>query len=346
MAVRPLGSPSLQDFAIGFRIMRVLEGDKDLSRFWLFALAGMLNSVVASQRVVLGLYTMPTVVSAYLYGRRHATLTALASVLLVILLSWFNPEIFGGQRLAAVGAWLDVTIWGGTLIVTGYLMGTLCDHRASQVRELRETYDGVLLILRHFISKDQYTENHSYRVSIYASRIAEALHFTPDRIEDVRSAALLHDIGKLDVSRESSTSGTAHSGRVRRNQDARGSRSPYWNRWAARSGGSFRSSSRTMTNSTAGVHSTQGATFRSIRASSPSLMCTTRSRATAVSQGDVALRGARDDRERFRDRVRPGHRRGVFSPCFAAARWNCRTSPSEGFWLLETARGVLADSRS
>jgi putative nucleotidyltransferase with HDIG domain len=171
--------------------------------FWLFALAGMLNSVVASQRVVLGLYTLPAVMSAYLYGKRHATLTALASVLLVVLLSWFNPAILGAQPFAlAQGAWIDVTIWGGTLILTGYLMGTLCDHKTAQMRELRETYDGVLMILRHFISKDQYTENHSYRVSIYASKIAEALNFPPERIEDVRSAALLHDIGKLDVSRE------------------------------------------------------------------------------------------------------------------------------------------------
>jgi putative nucleotidyltransferase with HDIG domain len=187
------------------RIMRSLERvNKELWLvFWLFALAGMLNSLVASQRVVLGLYTMPAVVSAYLYGRRHATLTALASVLLVVLLSWWNPALFGGQPFSlAQGTWVDVTIWGGTLILTGYLMGTLCDHKAAQVRELRETYDGVLLILRHFISKDQYTENHSYRVSIYASRIAEALNFTPERIEDVRSAALLHDIGKLEVSRE------------------------------------------------------------------------------------------------------------------------------------------------
>ncbi len=194
-----------QDFAVASPLLRGLEkANKELWLvFWLFALAGLLNSLVTSQRVVLGLYTMPTVVSAYLYGRRHATLTAFSSVLLVILLSWFNPELLGGQRLAlTVEAWLDVTIWGGTLVVTGYLMGTLCDHRASQVRELRETYDGVLLILRHFISKDQYTENHSYRVSIYASRIAEALLFTHERVEDVRAAALLHDIGKLDVSRE------------------------------------------------------------------------------------------------------------------------------------------------
>jgi len=187
------------------RIMRSLERvNKELWLvFWLFALAGMLNSLVASQRVVLGLYTMPAVMSAYLYGRRHATLTALASVLLVVLLSWWNPALFGGQPFSlAQGTWVDVTIWGGTLILTGYMMGTLCDHKAAQVRELRETYDGVLLILRHFISKDQYTENHSYRVSIYASRIAEALSFSPERIEDVRSAALLHDIGKLEVSRE------------------------------------------------------------------------------------------------------------------------------------------------
>ena len=153
---------------------------------------------------MLGLYTLPTVVSAYLYGRRHATLTALASTLLVVLLAWFNPGLLGGQGqvLLPGGEWLDVVIWGGTLMVTGYLMGTLYEHKTEQLRELRDTYNGVLLILRHFISKDPYTENHSYRVSVYASRIAEALHFSPERIEDVRAAALLHDIGKLDVSRE------------------------------------------------------------------------------------------------------------------------------------------------
>jgi putative nucleotidyltransferase with HDIG domain len=171
--------------------------------FSLFALAGMLNSLVSSQRVVLGLYTLPTVVSAYLYGRRHATLTAVASVLMLVLLAWFNPEFLGQQPSEIiVGAkWIDMTIWGGTLMVTAYLMGTLCDHKTEQVRELRETYSGVMLILGHFISKDKYTENHSYRVSVYASRIAAALDFSSERIEDVRAAALLHDIGKLDVSR-------------------------------------------------------------------------------------------------------------------------------------------------
>jgi putative nucleotidyltransferase with HDIG domain len=119
-------------------------------------------------------------------------------------MTWYNPVLFAAAKDMPVAAarWLDITIWGGVLIITGYSMGTLCDHRAVQITELRETYHGVLMILRHFIAKDQYTENHSYRVSVYAATIATALNLPSDRVEDVRAAALLHDIGKLDVSRE------------------------------------------------------------------------------------------------------------------------------------------------
>jgi putative nucleotidyltransferase with HDIG domain len=87
-------------------------------------------------------------------------------------------------------------------MIVAYAMGTLYDRDQVKLRELRHTYHGVLLILRQFISKDKYTQNHSYRVSIYAVKIAVELNFNDERIEDVRAAALLHDIGKLDISRE------------------------------------------------------------------------------------------------------------------------------------------------
>jgi putative nucleotidyltransferase with HDIG domain len=102
----------------------------------------------------------------------------------------------------AYDRWIDLVVWGGTLIVTGYLMGTLYERRNAQLQELRDTYYGVLMILRHFISKDAYTENHCYRVSLYATRIAASLGLRTERIEDVRAAALLHDIGKLEISRD------------------------------------------------------------------------------------------------------------------------------------------------
>lgn len=184
---------------------RLEEVNKEL---WLllsmFSLGLLFNYLVASERMVLSFYTFPTLLSAYAYGRRHATLTAFASVLIVVLMTMYRPVLVAPNQVAALwlDRWLDVTTWGSMLVLTGYLMGTLYDHRNAQLRELRETYDGVLMLLRHFISKDKYTENHSYRVSVYAARIAGRLHMTADRIEDVRAAALLHDIGKLEISRE------------------------------------------------------------------------------------------------------------------------------------------------
>ena len=169
--------------------------------FSLFVIVGLLNFLVASQQMVLAFYTLPTIISAYLYGRRHATLTALASVMLVVLLSRANPTAFSEASGMLASQWLDITVWGGTLIVTAYLMGTLYEHKNRQLTEVRQTYHGILLILRHFISKDKYTENHSYRVSVYAVKIAASLGLDAERLEDVRAAALLHDIGKLDVSR-------------------------------------------------------------------------------------------------------------------------------------------------
>ena len=168
----------------------------------LFAIAAVLNFMVSGQRMILAFYTLPTVASAYLYGRRHATLTALASVLLVVLLTRVNPTLLAdSSSLVPGGQWVDIIVWGGTLIVTAYLMGTLYEHKDTQLKELRETYTGILMILRHFVAKDKYTENHSYRVSVYATKIAIEMQMGATRIEDIRSAALLHDIGKLDISR-------------------------------------------------------------------------------------------------------------------------------------------------
>ena len=169
----------------------------------LFAIAALMNFLIASHRMVLGFYTLPTLFSAYWYGRRHATLTAFGSLFVVILLVHFNPTLFsnGGMALPEE-KWYDITTWGGILVLTAYAMGTLSEHKEARVRELRDTYYGILLILRQFISKDKYTLNHSYRVSVYATKIGAYVGLGSERIEDVRAAALLHDIGKLDISRE------------------------------------------------------------------------------------------------------------------------------------------------
>ncbi|MBW2130653.1 MAG: HD-GYP domain-containing protein [Deltaproteobacteria bacterium] len=114
---------------------------------------------------------------------------------------YYNPWWLDEVKNASSTKWFELTAWGGILIITAYTMGTLYERNTAQMNELRQTYRGLLVILRHFISQDQYTENHCYRVSIYAAKIAAYMGLRPDRIEDVRAAALLHDIGKLEISR-------------------------------------------------------------------------------------------------------------------------------------------------
>jgi len=199
-------SKDLNAQTMGSRVLdRLAEVNKEL---WLIlsllAIAALMNYLITGHRMLLGLYTLPTLFSAYFYGRRHATLTAFASVFLVGLLAHFNTKLFSNAAdLQFVqGRWYDITAWAGILIVTAYAMGTLHENSRTRLEELRNTYHGLLHILRQFVSKDKYTENHSYRVSIYATKIAAYLRLNPERIEDVRAASLLHDIGKLDTSRQ------------------------------------------------------------------------------------------------------------------------------------------------
>jgi len=169
----------------------------------MLGLAFALNYLVTGHHMLLGFYTFPTLFAAYYYGRRHATLTAIASVFLVGLLARVNPAVLsgGGQAAVAGERWHDIAAWGGVLVITAYAMGSLHEHHKARIQELMQTYRGLLMILRHFVSKDQYTENHSYRVSVYAAKIATYMGLSDERIEDVRAASLIHDIGKLETSR-------------------------------------------------------------------------------------------------------------------------------------------------
>jgi len=181
------------------------EANKELWLFlMMFAILGAFNYLVASDRMMLGFYILPTVFSAYFYGRRHATLTALASVLLVILIVHFNPRLFaeGAPVRGIAEKWYDLTIWGGTVMITAYAMGTLYEKKEARIQELRETYKGILVILRQLTAHDKYTHDHSFRVAAYAAKIAEYMGFDKERQDDVYDASLLHDLGKMETSRE------------------------------------------------------------------------------------------------------------------------------------------------
>lgn len=163
-------------------------------------LTGLIHFSLANPRLVLAIFYLPTVLAAYFLGRKGGTLAALASVVLVGLLMSELPTLY--PAATEVERWAYVAIWGLFLILIGYFVGDWFDRKEAEARELRETYYGILQVLNQFVSKDEYKHSHAYRVSIYASRIASALGLSEDRVDDVRAAALLRDIGQLDLGRE------------------------------------------------------------------------------------------------------------------------------------------------
>jgi hypothetical protein len=115
----------------------------------LFVIAGLFNWLVASHRMILGLYTLPTIFSAYVYGRRHAVLTASASIFMVLILLWRNTGLFAGSARLALNfdQWSELVTWACLLLITAYAMGTLYDRTERHLGELRQTYFGLLTTL-------------------------------------------------------------------------------------------------------------------------------------------------------------------------------------------------------
>jgi hypothetical protein len=92
----------------------------------LFVVAALLNWLMDSGRMILGLCTLPTIFSAYVYGRRHAVLTASGSIVLVIILAIAHGERFlSAIPTARFDRLADVAVWAGLLLVTAYCHGHL-----------------------------------------------------------------------------------------------------------------------------------------------------------------------------------------------------------------------------
>ncbi len=68
------------------------------------------------------------------------------------------------------------------------------------VNENRELFLGTVKALAEAIDgKDPYTRGHSERVKMYSVLMAEHMGLNQEEIEDIRVAALLHDVGKIGI---------------------------------------------------------------------------------------------------------------------------------------------------
>ena len=185
-------------------ISAYLKVDKELIIvFLMVAITGFIFFFISNQRAFLNFFYLPVIIGAFFFGKRYATLSATLSVLLVVLVSLLYSDNFLIVSKDPLSKWLDVGTWGGFLVITGYSIGHLYEKKEMALEDIKKTYRGILEMLSLIIdSVDQETQSHSNRVSTIAVMIAHAMRRPEHEIENIRAAALLHDLGKLGVSNE------------------------------------------------------------------------------------------------------------------------------------------------
>lgn len=117
-------------------------------------------------------------------------------------MKWLIPNYFA---LAPLGLALgEVYVKSGAPGILLLVIPLLVARETFRVSmEMRETYMGTVRSLVAAIeAKDPYTRGHSERVAEFSERIARHLHLSEEQIEQLKCAALLHDIGKIGISKK------------------------------------------------------------------------------------------------------------------------------------------------
>jgi len=159
-----------------------------------------LNYFIAEKLALLNLFYLPSLVAAFVLGKRKALLVSMFSVAAVLFYVVMYYDNFTSVQ-STLSLYINLTSWASFLILASLVVGHLHEQNEKNIVHLKNAYTGILEILSKYIeSADKYTQGHSVRVSHYATEIATAMKLPSHEIENIKVAALLHDIGKVDIS--------------------------------------------------------------------------------------------------------------------------------------------------
>ncbi|HUW83691.1 MAG TPA: HD domain-containing phosphohydrolase [Phycisphaerae bacterium] len=162
-------------------------------------LACLCYQMQGGKMVVLNLYYLPVVLAGFFLGRQSAgvlTLFCVLSASVVAALSLAGFEV-GSSPLAAG---LTIVVWAAVLGLTALLVGTLSDDAAAKMAELHAAYAAVVEVLSRYLqSANPALKARSTRVAELCHLVGTDMGLPAAHVEDIRVAALLGDIGKIEV---------------------------------------------------------------------------------------------------------------------------------------------------
>jgi diguanylate cyclase (GGDEF)-like protein/putative nucleotidyltransferase with HDIG domain len=124
--------------------------------------------------------------------------------------TWYLPFYIVGAVLAALAHWMSARFGWATAILLIPMVYTVYRSYTAQIARVKErqqhleetealhlrTIEGLAMAIE---AKDQNTHDHLFRVRSYVEEVAKELNLGDDQLQALRTAAFLHDIGKLAV---------------------------------------------------------------------------------------------------------------------------------------------------
>jgi len=156
-----------------------------------------INSLIEQKVAFLSFYYLPIILAGFYGGRRFAVV---AGLFIASLVFFFQAiEGLGMEPGLTQDALLTLVPWAGFLILTGYVVGGLAEQRAARLADLKNAYLSTLEVLTfHIESAERHQEGHSTRVAWVAAEMGAELKLSEVEMENLRIAALLHEVGTAD----------------------------------------------------------------------------------------------------------------------------------------------------
>jgi len=111
-------------------------------------------------------------------------------------IAFANELASSSFSLFVVFAFIELSVMGPLVV----LLPLFFVHHAYgvQFKLLKQNKEILELLIKTIEAKDPYTSGHSLRVATLCTELAKALGIPGHKIEEIETAALLHDIGKID----------------------------------------------------------------------------------------------------------------------------------------------------
>ena len=119
---------------------------------------------------------------------------------MVILYQFFMNVSQGRRWHPTLDELTHIISWASFLILTAAIIGILTEQKERRIKKVSRSYIGALKIMLKYFEVSDEKKPHSLRVSHLSGKIAKAAGLSTTEVENIKSAALLHESGDLHSS--------------------------------------------------------------------------------------------------------------------------------------------------